>query len=136
MEMNSLHEKQNVVFKWKDIYWLAESPVVLFNSLSLFFLQTNLSPTIRYLCFCLILFMACFLDFLAMCFQPRLHTSGGIFWWPRAVADIKPRLLVDGGLIAPDRQEKTIIMNRFLSWEGISEKWLKERLLLFLHLTS
>lgn len=88
--MNSLHEKQNVVFKWKYIYRLAERPVVLFNSLSFFFLQTNISPTIQYLCFHLISSMACFLDFLAMCFQPRLHTSGGIFWGPRGVADIRP----------------------------------------------
>lgn len=107
-----------------------------FNSFSFFFLQTNTSPTIQHLRFHLISSMVCFLDFLAVCFHPKLHMSGSIFWGPRGVADIRPQLLVDGDLIVPDRQETTIIMNRFLSWEEFSKKWFEERLLLFLHLTS
>ena len=63
-----------------------------------------------------------------------------MFWGPK-VAYLRFRVLLSGSLIVPDREEKTIIMKRFLNWQGISKKKktknksFKIRLLLFLHLT-
>ena len=44
-----------------------------------------------------------------------------MFWGPK-VAYLRFRVLLSGSLIVPDREEKTIIMKRFLNWQGISKK--------------
>lgn len=59
-------------------------------------------------------------------FQFMLDNIGGIFWGPKGVVDIRLRLLPGEDLIVSDRQERTILTKRFLSWEGISKNHLRE----------